>query len=174
MNIPVGRIIMTDMGSERWGRVVYMVVNPPIVCEHCDTVIFEWRETSLDKDTGLYVPCDVICPDCGNIVEERFYAPCPRCQGHDYHTLRVVNNNNWFYDSVSGLVNEYNDKKGKVINICGKMLMDDLKHQRMTLLTPQESQNVKRKLAWTGCDDYDPTKPMPQTIIDKFPYNAQK
>jgi hypothetical protein len=164
MNIPVGRIIRVDMGEDRWGQVLYMVVNPPIVCEHCNAVIFEWRSSQGD----------VICPDCGQIVRARFYYPCPRCHGNDYHTLRVVNNNNWYYDSVSGLVNEYNDKAGRVLNICGKSLMDDLKHQRMYLLTANETQDVKRKLAWTGCDDYDSTKPMPQWVIDKFPYGAQK
>ena len=174
MNIPVGRIIYVDMGEDKWGRVLYMVVRPPIVCEHCDAVIFEWRETCFDEDAGLYVPCDVVCPDCGNVVKDRFYYPCPRCHGNDYHTLRVVNNNNWYYDSTSGYVNEYNDKKGKTISVCGRSLMDDIKHQRMHLLTARESQDVKRKVAWTGCDDYDPTKPIPQSIIDQFPYDAQK
>lgn len=164
MNIPVGRIIRTDMGMDKWGRVLYMVVNPPIVCEHCDTVVFEWR-SSLG---------DVICPDCGNVIRTRFYYPCPHCHGNDYHTLRVVNNDNWHYDSTRGEVNEYNDKKGVVLNICGKLLMDDFKHQRMFLLTARESQDVKRKIAWTGSDDYEPGKPMPRDIIDRFPYESQE
>jgi len=164
MNIPVGRIIRVDMGDDRWGKVLYMVVNPPIVCEHCDTVIYEWRSSQGD----------VVCPDCGQVVRTRFFYPCPRCHGDDYHTLRVVNNNNWHYDSTTGEVTEYNDKVGKVIHVCGKSIMDDLKHQRMYLLTAKETQDVKRKLAWTGCDDYDSTKPMPQWVIDKFPYGAQK
>ena len=164
MNIPVGRIIKVDMGDDRWGRVLYMVVNPPIVCEHCDTVVFEWRANQGD----------VICPECGDVIRTRFYYPCPYCGGNDYHTLRVVNNNNWHYDSTSGEVTEYNDKAGKVINICGKSLMDDLKHQRMFLLTARESQDIKRKLAWTGCDDYDSSKPIPYSIISQFPYDAQK
>ena len=45
MNIPVGRIIQVDMGAEKWGRVVYLVINPPIVCETCDSVIFEWKSS---------------------------------------------------------------------------------------------------------------------------------
>lgn len=164
MNIPVGRIISVDMGEGRWGRVLYMVVNPPIVCEHCDTVVFEWRSS-----VG-----DVVCPECGNVIRDRFYYPCPHCHENDYHTLRVVNNNNWHYDSTSGEVNDYNDQQGRTMNVCGKSLMDDLKRNRMFLLTAKESQDVKRKIAWTASDDYDPTKPMPQSIIDAFPYGKQE
>ncbi len=40
MQIPVGRIIWTDMGTNKWGRVIYMVINPPIICETCNSVIF--------------------------------------------------------------------------------------------------------------------------------------
>lgn len=164
MRIPVGRIIRVDMGMDKWGVVLYMVVNPPIVCEHCNTVVFEWRSSAGD----------VICPDCGKVIRTRFYYPCPVCHGNDYHTLRVVNNNNWHYDSTMGEVIEYNDRKGTVMNICGKSLMEDFKYQRMFLLTAKESQDVKRKIMWTGSDDYDSRKPMPQSIIDMFPYNAQE
>ena len=164
MKIPVGRILSVDMGDNRWGRVLYMVVQPPIVCEHCDTVVFEWRSSAGD----------VICPECGNVIMERFYYPCPRCGGNDYHTLRIVNNNNWHYDSTSGEVNEYNDQKGRVMNICGKLLMEDIKQQRMCLMTARESQDIKRKITWTGSDDYVAGKPMPQSIIDMFPYSAQE
>lgn len=173
MRIPAGRIIRMDMGESKWGRVIYMVVNQPIVCEHCDMVLFDWREESGD----------VVCPYCGQVVKDRFYYPCPRCHGDDYHTLRVVNNDNWHYDSISGEVTEYNDQKNRIISVCGKSLMDDLKHQRMFLLTAKESQDMKRKLVWNSSlrnadkgevGDYDPLKPMPQWIIDKFPYSAQK
>lgn len=164
MRIPVGRIIRADMGDDKWGRVLYMVVNPPIVCETCGSVVFEWRSTAGD----------VICPDCGNVIRTREYCPCPVCGGDDYHTLRVVHNNNWHYDSVSGEVTEYCDKRGVVMNRCGKSLMDDFKHQRIYLLTARESQDIKRKITWTGSDDYDPLKPMPQWIIDKFSYDMQE
>ena len=164
MRIPVGRIIKTDMGDERWGRVVYMVVNPPIVCETCLSVVFEWRSSAGD----------VICPDCGNVITARDYAPCPKCGGDDYHTLRVVHNNNWHYDSVTGEVTEYCDKRNTVLNICGKSLMRDFKAQRIHLLNARESQDVKRKILWTCSMDYSPTKPMPQWVIDRFPYSAQE
>ena len=164
MNIPVGRILSVDTGDGCWGRVVYMVVNPPIVCEHCNTVVFEWRSS-----VG-----DVICPDCGNVIHDRFYYPCPTCGGDDYHTLRIVNNNNWHYDSTSGEVTEYNDKKGRVMNICGRLLMDDIRNQRLRLMTAKESQDIKRKIAWTGSDDYEAGKPIPDSIINQFPYSAQE
>lgn len=152
------------MGSDKWGRVLYMVVNPPIVCEHCGTVVFEWRSSEGD----------VVCPDCGRVIRDRFHYPCPRCHGDDYHTLRVVNNNNWHFDSTRGEVNEYNDKEGAVMNVCGKSLMEDFKSQRMFLLTARESQDIKRKLTWAMSDDYDSRKLMPQSIVDRFPYNAQE
>jgi hypothetical protein len=41
-------------------------------------------------------------------------------------------------------------------------------------MTAKQSQDIKRKLVWTGIMDYDPTKPMPQWIIDKFPYDEQE
>ena len=159
MNIPVGRIIQIDMGSDKWGSVVYMVVNPPIICEHCDSVVYEWRSS-----VG-----DVVCPDCGNIIRHRDYLPCPICGDMDYHCLRVVCNNNWHYDSTNDEVIDYNDKAGRIIYVCGRQLLYEIKKQLLVLLTPNESALVKRKLVWTSSDDYDPAKPMPQAIIDKFP-----
>jgi hypothetical protein len=75
---------------------------------------------------------------------------------------------------VSGEVTEYCDKRGVVINVCGKSLMNDIKSQKVTLMNANQSQDIKRKLVWTGVMDYDPTKPMPQWIIDKFPYGEQE
>ena len=153
------------MGDDKWGHVVYMVANPPIVCNRCGTVVFDWRH---EEGGGT------ICPMCsGRITQFDFYK-CPRCGGDDYHTLRVVVNNNWHYDSISGIVTEYNDKGGRLVNICGKSLLDDIKYARVLLLTPSESQEMKRRIVWTGCDDYDPVRPMPQSIIDSFPYDAQE
>lgn len=163
MRIPAGRIIRTDMGDERWGVVLYMVIQPPVICETCQSVIFQWRE------------CDgVICPACDNVIKSRNYYPCPDCGELDYHTLRVINNNNWGYYMSTGQVIEYDDKKGTVINVCGKSLMNDIKSQKVFLMNPRESQNTKRKLVWTSSSDYDSSKPMPQYIIDKFPYQNQE
>ena len=164
MKIPVGRILSVDMGDGKWGKVLYLVVQPPIVCEHCDTVVFEWRSSAGD----------VVCPDCGNVILDRFYYPCPVCGDDDYHTLRVVNNNNWHYDSTSGEVTDYNDKKGFVMNICGKRLFSDIRNGRLRLLSARESQDAKRKIAWTGSDDYVAGKPIPQEIVEQFPYGAQE
>lgn len=164
MKIPVGRIIRVDMGADKWGTVLYMVVQPPIVCEHCDTVVFEWRESEGD----------VVCPECGKVIRDRFYYPCPYCHGDDYHTLRVVNNQNWHYDSTRGEVTDYNDKKGAVLNVCGRSIERDIAAHRMRLMSGDESQDIKRKILWTGSDDYDSSKPMPQWIVDRFPHGGQK
>lgn len=158
MNIPAGRIIQVDMGAEKWGKVVYLVINPPIVCETCDSVIFEWKSSQGQ----------VICPACQNIIKERFYAPCPHCGDNDWMSLRVVNNNNFHYDSYTGEVTEYNDKCGRTLNVCGKSLEKEIKQGKVKLLSEQQSKIVKRKILWTGSDDYDPEKPMPDWIKDKF------
>ena len=160
MNIPVGRILFVDMGQDRWGRVIYMVINPPIICEHCSSVVFEWK-SSVDN---------IICPDCGNVIEQRNYYPCPKCGELDYMTLRVVNNNNWHYDSVTGEVTEYNDKAGFTINTCCKELEKAIKKQEIKLFSEKESADIKRKILWTSSDDYEPGKPMPEWIKDKFKY----
>lgn len=164
MRIPVGRIIRTDMGMQKWGMVLYLVINPPIICQNCNEVVFEWR-SNWEK---------VFCPCCDNEIKHRDYLPCPVCGEMDYHSLRVVHNNNFHYDSVSGQVTQYCDKRGKVINMCGKSIMKQIKNQSIILLTAKESQDVKRKIVWTGSDDYDPIKPMPQQIINQFPYDEQE
>lgn len=111
MRVPAGRILRIDMGESRWGTVLYMVIQPPVICETCQSVIYEWRE------------CDgVICPACENVIQERNFYPCPYCGEEDYHTLKVINNNNWGYNYTTDELTEYNDKKGTVINVCGKSL----------------------------------------------------
>lgn len=164
MRIPAGRIIRVDMGDRGWGTVLYLVIQPPIICQTCNSVIFEWRQS----DEGT------ICPACENVIQERNYYPCPECGGMDYHTLRVINNNNWGYDSVTGQITQYNDKKGTVLNVCGKSLVNDIKHQNIVLMNSRQSQDIKRKIVWTSSMDYDPSKPMPQQIIDRFPYDEQE
>lgn len=158
MRIEPGRIIRTDMGQEKWGSVIYMVVNPPIICETCNAVVFEWRQNDGE----------VICPDCGNVIRRREYCPCPTCGGNDYHTLRVVANNNWHYEFLSDTVTEMNDKQGRVINICGKSLQKDIDEQRVTLYNEEQSKEIKRKILWTSSMDYDPEKKMPEDIKKSF------
>lgn len=164
MRIPVGRIIRTDMGNDKWGMVLYMVINPPIICETCGAAVFEWRSSEEQ----------VICPACENVIKQRNYLSCPTCGQDDYHTLRVVNNNNWQYDSITGQVTQYCDKRGIVLDMCGKSIQKDIKSQKLQLMTSKQTQDIKRKLVWTGSMDYQPTKPMPQWVIDKFPYDAQE
>ena len=158
MDIPVGRLLTVDMGQDKWGKVIYMVINPPIVCEHCCSVIYEWKSS----DEG------VICPECENIIKHRDYYPCPKCGNIDYMSLRVVNNNNWQYDSVTGEVIEYNDKAGFVINICKKELEKEILTHKIILLSEKDSVNVKRKILWTSSNDYKPGQPIPDWIKEKF------
>ena len=158
MRIEPGRIIWVDMGQERWGKVLYMVINPPIVCETCGAVVFEWRQ-----DAG-----EVICPDCGNAIRERTHCPCPKCGEDDYHTLRVVANNNWHYEFLSDTVTEMNDKRGRVINICGKSLQESINKQRVILYDKARSDEIKRKILWTSSMDYDSSKQMPDEIKNAF------
>lgn len=162
MYIPVGRILWVDTGDQKWGKVLYMVANPPIVCETCNSVVFDWRSSE-----------DVICPVCESIVEERFYYPCPKCGEQDYMTLRVVNNNNWHYDSTTGLVNEYNDKLGFSINVCSKDLQKEIDKQLIRLYSVKDTVDTKRKILWTSQDEYDSTKPIPEWIKEQFKYEDQ-
>lgn len=164
LRIPVGRLLWTDMGQDKWGRVLYMVVNPPIVCCCCGAAVFEWRSSDPE----------VICPGCGCRICKKRFLPCPKCGGMDYHTLRVVNNNNWCYDSVTGQVIEYCDRRGTAVSMCGKSIEADIRSGRLRLLSAKESQDRKRMIVWTGSMDYAPQKPMPQEIIDRFPYSAQE
>ncbi len=156
--IPAGRILRVDMGMEKWGAVIYMVINPPIVCETCGSVVFEWREID-----GL-----LLCPDCESPMVSRMRCPCPVCGEDDYHSLRVVTNNNWNYSFGEGKVTPMNDKQGVVLNVCGKSLMDDIKNQRITLFDDRQSAEIKRKILWTSSMDYDPEKPMPEEITSRF------
>lgn len=164
MNIPIGRLLWIDTGDRKWGRVLYMAVNPPIVCETCNTVIFDW----------LSLTEQLICPSCENVVIERNFCPCIRCNEMDYMTLRVVNNNNWGYDFISGQVTEYNDKAGFTINVCKKELVKEITSGKIHLLSAKDTVNVKRKLMWTFQDEYDSTKSIPEWIIEKFKYEDQE
>lgn len=162
MNIPIGRILWADTGDDKWGKVLYMVVNPPIICETCNSVVFEWRSTE-----------EVICPNCENLIENRDYYPCPRCGNSDYMTIRVVNNNNWHYDSTTGRVTEYNNKAGFVINTCKKDLEKEIESHLITLYSSHDSVNTKRKLLWVSQNEYDSSKPMPEWIKQQFKYEEQ-
>lgn len=163
MSIPIGRILFVDMGSDRWGGVLYMIVNHPIICETCNSVIFDWRSTDI-----------VICPNCENDVLLRDYYPCPKCGEYDYLTMRVVNNNNWYYDSSNERVNEYNDKAGFVINACEKDLIKEIREGKITLYSARQSVDAKRKLLWINQDEYDPTKSIPEWINEQFKYEDQQ
>lgn len=163
MDIPVGRILFVDMGDSKWGRVMYMVINPPIICETCNSVIFEWKSSAES----------VICPDCDNVIRERDYYPCPECGDDDYVSLRVITNDSFGYDIQTGEMTEYEDKAGEVLNVCGKSLEKEIKSGVVKLLSAKESVDKKRKLTWTHQDDYDSTQPMPEWIIEKFKYEEQ-
>lgn len=150
------------MGIERWGRVLYMVVRSPIRCTNCGTKIDDWK-----KDEQGYIEC----PYCEQITEQN-YISCP-CGEDDWMRLRVVQNNNWGVDN-DGHVTMLNDKIGFGVNICKKELQKQINQSKIALLSAHDSVDKKRMIQWTSSDDYDPTVPMPQWIIDKWKYEDQK
>lgn len=161
MEIPWGRILELDMGAQKWGRVLYLVIKPTLICSVCGFKINNWR-----KDSEGYI----VCPYCEQVTDEN-YEIC-KCGEHDQMRLRVVQNNNFGLDA-DGMV-ELNDKVGKGISVCKKELEKEIEEHKIRLLNAKESVDKKRLIEWTSSDDYDPVKPMPDWIIEKWKYENQK
>ena len=161
MNIPLGRLLEIDMGQNKWGRVLYMVIRPTIVCPTCESNINNWRK----DENGV-----LICPFCDEVIFDEKYEQC-QCGEYDQMRLRVVQNNNFglFEDEMI----ELNDKIGKGLSICKKELQKQIKQHKIRLLSAKQTVNRKRLIEWTSCDDYDPVKSMPDWIIEKWKYENQ-
>ena len=71
---------------------------------------------------------------------------------------------------ILSFVTEYNDKAGFTINTCRKELEKAINKHEIRLFSEKESAAVKRKILWTSLDEYEPGKPMPEWIKEKFPY----
>ena len=164
MNIPLGRLLKIDMGESKWGRVIYIVARPPIICPECNEIIHDWF---YDENNYL------ICPYCETLIEKEIYAPCPYCNDNDLIRLRVVQNNNWGIDN-DGKVYELNDKVYFGLTICKKSLEKDIISGKIKLLSAKETVDCKRMIDWTNSDDYEPGKEIPQSIKDKWKSEDQQ
>ena len=165
MDIPLGRIIFTDTGVEMWGRVLYMVVNPPIYDNDGFTVIHSWQE---EEDGKVY------SPNTNEEITNIVYIPCNYCRGDDLMRLRVVQNNNWGLDNPTDEVTEFNDKAYHCINVCKKEVEKEIRSGKITLLNARDSVSKKRKIEWTCNDEYDSSLPMPDWIIQKWNFDDQQ
>lgn len=178
MRIPLGRLIWVDSGTWEGGCILWMVVRGPYICGLCGGLNHEWF---VDLDNNNLLTCGV----CGLPVNEWEYAKCGVCGDDDWHGLRIVANNN-FGISTDGLdLVTYNDKKGKHLVVCGKDFCPDRRRKKyfsnstskppvFRILSPEETIKRKRKLVWTGSDEYQPGKKMPDWVIEMFPDGSQE
>ena len=155
MKLNYGDILRVN--HQTLGSALYMVVNPPIVCEHCGRRIEDWCEDENGK---------VFCPYCSLEVIEFKPFPCP-CGENDMVTLVVAANNN-FHESNDGVVG-YNHMVNVHYTFCRKSIENDIAEGRIHKCTPQEACQCKRLILWTSQEDFDETKEIPQWIQDTFP-----
>lgn len=160
MDIPVGRIIWSDLGSFLGGLTLYLVVRPPIYCSVCGEINAQWHEVD-----GI-----LTCLVCEKTIINPQYVPCD-CGDIDLMGLRVVQNNDWGLDVVDDQMHDFNNHLGRHMTICKKRLEKDLKKNSHTirLLSHEDSVNKKRLLTWTSQIEYDPSKPMPEWIKEMWP-----
>lgn len=163
MEIPLGRILEVDLGIDKWGMTLYLVIKPTLICDICGERINNWR-----KDENGYIECS----NCEDFTTQQ-YLPCPYCKDNDLMRLRVIQNNNWGIDN-DGHLTQLNDKVGKGLNICKKELQKEIKSGKIRLLSAKQSVDKKRLIEWSMRIDYDPSKEMPQDIIDYWKYENQK
>lgn len=162
MQIPLGRIIFTDLGINKWGRTLYMVVKPTLQCTVCGYHINNWKK---DQNGDIY------CPNCGRITEQN-YVKCS-CGQYDLMRLRVIQNNNWGMDN-QGQVTQLNDKIGHGISQCKKSLQKQIQKGSLTLFSAKQTVDRKRLITWVSSDDYQPGKPIPDNIIQYWKYEDQE
>ena len=163
MDIPLGRILQVDRGETKWGMILYLVVKPTLNCTNCGEQINDWG-----KDENGFI----FCHYCQDITQQN-YLKCTKCGEDDLMRLRVIQSDNWSID-LEGNIQQRNDKVGKGISICKKQLQKEIKNGKIKLLSAKESVDKKRLIQWSCRIDYDPTKPMPQDIIDYWKYENQK
>lgn len=163
MQIPLGRILQVDMGIQKWGMILYLVIKPTLICDNCGQKINNWR-----KDENGYI----WCYNCQQITTQN-YQKCPYCNDDDLMRLRVIQSDNWGVDIQQNLELR-NSKVGRGISICKKQLQKQIKAGKIRLLSAKESVDKKRLIQWSSRDDYDPSKPIPQQIIQYWRYQDQK
>lgn len=144
------------MGNHDFGTSLWMMINPPINCEHCGALLKDWE---LDEDG------DLICPECSSQIKEFNRAKCS-CGEHDLISLIVASNNN-FHASNDEVV-PYCDKVNFVNSVCQKSLEEGIKQGKIRKLSDDEAINRRRSILWTSSDDYVPGAPFPQWVIDRI------
>lgn len=155
---------MLDYGDMLWmyhpefGETLYMVVNPPIVCEHCDFVIIDWE---LNEQGTFF------CPACTEEVKKFQHRLCD-CGEDDMVSLVVAANNN-FCCNTDGETIPYNHMVNRIFPFCRKSIIEDINKGTVRLLSKKQANQKKRLLVWTSQSSYEPGKPIPQWIIDQFP-----
>ena len=146
------------MSNSSLGETLYMIVHSPIVCEHCGCDIKDWEPNEENK---------VYCPECKNIIEKFNHLIC-RCGEDDLVSLVIASNNN-FCCTSDGETISYNHMVNKVSSFCKKSIIEDMNKGRIRYLSKEEAVYRKRLLVWTDQPEYEPSKPIPQWIIDQFP-----
>ena len=163
MQIPLGRVLQVDMGSQKWGMILYLVIKPTLICNNCGQKINNWR-----KDKNGYI----CCPYCYKLTEQ-IYQKCPYCNEYDLMRLRVIQSDNWGIDNQQ-YIEARNSKVGRGISLCKKQLQKQIKTGKIRLLSAKESVDKKRLIQWSRRDDYDPSKPIPEQIIQYWKYQEQQ
>lgn len=141
-----------------YGDTVYMVVNSPIVCEHCNKTILDWE---LNEENKFF------CPKCMEEINHFALKKC-ECGEYDIVSLIIACNNNFGYTSDGEMI-PYNSMVNRIFSFCKKSIEKDIKSGALKLLSAQEAIQRKRLLVWTSQENYEPGTPMPQWIIDRFP-----
>ena len=149
---------MLWMQNTEYGETLYMVVNSPIICEHCGKRIIDWE---LNEERKFF------CPKCKEEIVEFSKERCV-CGEIDQASLVVASNNN-FCCNTDGETIPYNHMVNRIFPFCEKSIIDEVKQGKIRLLSKQEANQRKRLLVWTAQNTYEPGKPMPQWIIDQFP-----
>lgn len=152
---------MLQMYSHQMGHVLYMVVNPPIICEHCKNVIHGWEQVQEFK-----------CPKCDQEIHE-FQKQICKCGEYDLIELVVAADNNFGLQS-DGEMFSYNRLVNRLYCHCLKDVEKEIESGKLKVLTDEEAVMKKRLIAWTSQDNYEPGKEMPKWIEEMFPMKSHK
>lgn len=150
MNLEYGNLLWMDTYDS--GTLLYMVLKSPIECEHCGFTLLDWDKNENDE---------VICPECSRTILEFRKKKCS-CGEEDLVSLIVASNNN-FHVSYDG-VTPYEHLINLVKPYCIKSILKEISQGKIRKLSHEEEIYRKRLLIWTGSDDYEPGKPIPQWI----------
>lgn len=150
MDFKYGDILLATVPY--YGAALFMVVNPPVVCESCGEVIRVWDY----EEDGT-----VKCPFCGYsnvdppVLKDRF--------GNEMMSLAVAANSDTGTDSPNWTP-IYNFLVNKVYSYSVKSVEDDVRNGRLHLCSDEEAFNRKCMIVWTNTEGYGPGLPVPEWI----------